>query len=153
MNGEPTAEVQARILLVAFETMLHAQAVNGMLPDAEVCWMLNRAALNAPRTAVNLRRVRAALDPEVRAAVTRLAAAGDTSIAAQTIHPQRSEESRPDRLLGTPEAATLLGIQTQSVRIAIRRGALNGSKDESGWRVTRAEVERYRVSRARQAGH
>lgn len=51
------------------------------------------------------------------------------------------------------QAAELVGVKPDSLRIAIRRGKLHGELRESGrgplWYVPRAEAERYRQEHAR----
>ena len=56
----------------------------------------------------------------------------------------------PNYKLTTSQAADLLGIQEQSVRIAIRRGALAATYDPVARRywIEREEVEKYRDCQA-----
>ncbi|WP_308467778.1 helix-turn-helix domain-containing protein [Rathayibacter soli] len=58
-----------------------------------------------------------------------------------------------DTLLGTAEAARLLGITERAVRKAIERERLEAVKDDSGrWQISRHELEQYhRAVRAKSA--
>jgi excisionase family DNA binding protein len=132
------------LTLFAWELAITARALNGTDPDADVCWLLGRLAMNAPHTAVHLRRVMRALDPDVAATVRRLAAT-------PPVTPVVTKLDAPPRVAATSDmltprqAADLTGVGEAAVRAALRRGTLHGRRDPGGrWHVRREDLTAWR---------
>ncbi|MGH3825776.1 MAG: helix-turn-helix domain-containing protein [Pseudonocardiaceae bacterium] len=143
----PDIERIAHLHLAAWEVALRTAARNGHPPHPDMAWILDRVALSNPQAAVRCGRVLAVLDPEVRDAVTRLAAEHTPpdlpDVTAPPGEAAPDADSAAGMWLAPSEAARVLGIGTPGVRAALRRGTLQGYRDKQGWHIEAASAQEY----------
>src|SRR5947209_4806996 len=114
----------AALSVLAFEAALSAGGRNGgSQPAPDVRYTIGRLAMAAPDTAARCPHVRTALDPAVLAVVI-------AHVSARPATPPAATPPQPaDSAMGSTEAARLLGITSQAVRAAAKRGTLRGQHD------------------------
>jgi helix-turn-helix protein len=140
------ADPAAETLALVVNDWLRRRTVDGDLPPTPLQRAaLARAAFGAPRLAACLPALMRAVGPSVAYRVKVQATALAVSEEAQAAAGQAG-------WLTTAQAASLLGISAHGVRDLLRRGRLDGRRNESrggaGWQVDAAGLALY-VSRRR----
>lgn len=157
----PDLDREYEILTLLSEAALAGRHVNGhesRLPE-DVRWLMSRFAVNAAGTAIRCSKLMAVLDPEITAAVRRLATEsqdirgnaaeltpdyrGDpaTPLAGDTSHVAGSEATGRGGWLTVMETSQRLNLTPHSVRSRCRRGWPAATRTSDGWRIDREAVE------------
>jgi hypothetical protein len=145
----PGSRQAAEALTLVAEDWLRRRAVDGDPPLGPLLRAaLARAAADAPRLAADLPLLMQAVGPSVAYRVKVQAIALAVSEEAQAAAGQA-------RWLTTAQAAVVLGITAHGVRDLLRRGQLDGRRNESrggaGWQVDAASVRSRRRNGGRAA--
>jgi hypothetical protein len=118
-------------------------------PGEAVRAVFTALALAAPGTAVTRTWLMRFIGPQAAELVKALATALGTSTF-DAASPQQAQS-----MVGAKDAAELIGVSPQAVRLAAADGRLTATKHPvtGEWRIDRAAAERYRRQRGRDGDH
>ncbi len=125
---------------------LHAPVV--VVPARVAAW-LGRRGLDSLR--INARGVDAEVDDVLAAlhlAGLQWRASVEPEAEPEVAGPQPEVAPALGTVMGTREAADLLGLTVRAVTLAIQQGRLSAERVGGRWRITRDDVEHYRAARA-----